>query len=66
MGINQPVYLDWNLSFPINLFNHDGWYKTAFRPVSITYVDPDGEETTVDAAVGENLLEVAHATNIDT
>lgn len=33
--------------------------------VSITYVDPDGEEKTVDAEIGQNLLHVAHDNNVE-
>lgn len=31
----------------------------------ITFIDPEGEETTVDAPVGLSILEVAHEHNID-
>lgn len=31
----------------------------------ITYVEPDGTERTVDAAVGQNLLDVAHGADIE-
>eukprot|EP01082_Thalassiosira_pseudonana_P011620 g10573.t1 g10573 contig4:2129344-2130038(-) len=33
--------------------------------VTITYVDPDGEEHPVKAEVGKNLLDVAHENNIE-
>jgi len=33
--------------------------------VSVTYVDPQGEEFVADAEVGKNLLEVAHDNNIE-
>ena len=33
--------------------------------VRITYVDPDGDETTVDADIGQNLLHVAHDNDIE-
>jgi ferredoxin len=35
------------------------------KTVSITYVDPDGEETTVNAEIGQNLLNVAHDNNVE-
>lgn len=41
---------------------------TAMQPaktVSITYVDPDGEEKTVDAEIGQNLLNVAHENDVE-
>ena len=33
--------------------------------VTITYVDPTGDEHPVQAEVGQNLLDVAHANNIE-
>jgi hypothetical protein len=33
--------------------------------VSITYVDPDGTETTVEAEIGKNLLDAAHDNNVE-
>ena len=39
--------------------------QTAPRAVAITYVEPDGTEKTVDAQVGQNLLDVAHDNNIE-
>jgi ferredoxin len=33
--------------------------------VKITYVDPDGEEKTVDAEIGQNLLYVAHDNDVE-
>lgn len=33
--------------------------------MNVTFVDKDGERITVRAPVGENLLEVAHANNVD-
>lgn len=38
---------------------------TGDSTVSITYVEPDGKETTVEASLGEHLLDVAHANNIE-
>eukprot|EP00980_Cylindrotheca_fusiformis_P012403 scaffold3046_cov105-Cylindrotheca_fusiformis.AAC.2 len=35
------------------------------KTVSITYVDPDGDEKTVDAEIGQNLLNVAHENNVE-
>ncbi|KAL3937133.1 MAG: hypothetical protein SGBAC_007688 [Bacillariaceae sp.] len=40
-------------------------FKLAKDTVSITYVDPDGEETTVDAEIGQNLLHVAHDNDVE-
>lgn len=39
--------------------------QTVELAVSITYIDPDGEETTVDAEIGQNLLHVAHDNNVE-
>jgi ferredoxin len=33
--------------------------------VKITYVEGDGTETTVDAEIGKNLMDVAHDNNIE-
>jgi len=33
--------------------------------VSITYVEPDGKETVVQAGIGQNLMDVAHDNNIE-
>ncbi len=33
--------------------------------VSITFIDPDGEEKVVDAEIGKHLLDVAHDNNIE-
>jgi hypothetical protein len=33
--------------------------------VTITYVDPSGDEHPVEAEVGQHLLDVAHANNIE-
>ena len=33
--------------------------------VKITFVEPDGERVTVDAAIGDNLLDIAHDNDID-
>lgn len=33
--------------------------------VTITYVDPNGDEHPVEAKVGQHLLDVAHANNIE-
>jgi hypothetical protein len=33
--------------------------------VTITYVDPTGDEHPVEAEVGQHLLDVAHANNIE-
>jgi hypothetical protein len=35
------------------------------KTVSITYVDPEGEETTVKAEIGQNLLDVAHDNDVE-
>lgn len=35
------------------------------RAVSITYIEANGTEKTVDAPVGMNLLDVAHENNIE-
>ncbi|CAJ1968898.1 unnamed protein product [Cylindrotheca closterium] len=40
-------------------------FELAKNTVSITYVDPDGEEITVDAEIGQNLLHVAHDNNVE-
>ena len=47
------------------------WYSqtnqvsSATNTVKITYVDPDGDEKTVDAEIGQNLLHVAHDNDIE-
>jgi len=33
--------------------------------VKVTYIDPMGNEKTVDAEVGKNLLDIAHDNNIE-
>jgi len=33
--------------------------------VTITYVDPDGEEHPVKAEIGKHLLDIAHDNNIE-
>jgi hypothetical protein len=33
--------------------------------VKVTYVEGDGTETTVDAEIGKNLMDVAHDNNIE-
>ena len=38
---------------------------TAFRSISVTFIDRDGEHITCRAPIGQNLLEVAHANNLD-
>lgn len=35
------------------------------KTVSITYVEPDGTEKTVDAEIGKNLMEIAHDHNVE-
>jgi hypothetical protein len=35
------------------------------KTVSITYVEADGTEKTVDAEIGKNLLDVAHANHVE-
>ena len=37
----------------------------ALRSIAVTFIDRDGERITVRAPVGQNLLEVAHAKNVD-
>ena len=39
--------------------------NTTHRPVTITYVEPDGSEKTVDAKVGQHLLDVAHEHGVE-
>ena len=39
--------------------------SSATKTVKITYVDPDGEEKTVDAEIGQNLLHIAHDNDIE-
>jgi hypothetical protein len=38
---------------------------TPSNTVAITYVEADGKETTVDAEIGQNLMAVAHANDIE-
>lgn len=38
---------------------------TGLRNVAITYVEPDGTEKTVEAAIGQNLLDVAHDNGVE-
>ena len=38
---------------------------SAFRSISVTFIDRDGEHITCRAPIGQNLLEVAHANNVD-
>lgn len=33
--------------------------------MKVTYIDPLGDEKTVDAEVGKNLLDIAHDNNIE-
>lgn len=35
------------------------------KTVKITYVDPLGDEKTVDAEIGQNLLHVAHDNDVE-
>ena len=34
-------------------------------PIKVTFVKPDGSRVTVDAPIGDSMLEVAHANKID-
>eukprot|EP00946_MAST-07B_sp_MAST-7B-sp1_P000499 g499.t1 len=34
-------------------------------PITVTFVEPDGEEYEVEAAVGDNMLDVAHDNDIE-
>jgi ferredoxin len=36
-----------------------------FRSISVTFIDRDGERIACRAPIGQNLLEVAHANNVD-
>jgi hypothetical protein len=38
---------------------------TPSNTVSITYVEADGKETTVDAEIGKNLMTIAHDNDIE-
>jgi hypothetical protein len=42
--------------------HHHGY---SARSVKVTFMDKDGNRQDVDAPMGENILEVAHANNID-
>jgi hypothetical protein len=33
--------------------------------INVTFISPAGQKTKVDALVGDSLLEIAHANNID-
>lgn len=35
------------------------------KTIKVTFVKPSGDRVTVDAPVGDSMLEVAHANNID-
>ncbi len=37
----------------------------AKQTTKITYIDPSGEELSVDAEIGKNLIDVAHDNNIE-
>ncbi|KAL3780620.1 hypothetical protein ACHAW5_000158 [Stephanodiscus triporus] len=37
----------------------------AKQTIKITYIDPSGEEHSVDAEIGKNLMDVAHDNNIE-
>jgi len=41
------------------------FHPSSPRPVVFTYIEPDGTEKQVDAAVGTNLMQVAHDNNIE-
>ena len=40
-------------------------FSSSTETVTITYVDPDGEEHPVEAKIGKHLLDVAHDNNIE-
>ncbi|KAL7478008.1 hypothetical protein ACHAW6_003794 [Cyclotella cf. meneghiniana] len=44
---------------------HSARQFSSEETVTITYVDPNGEEHPVEAKVGQHLLDVAHANNIE-
>lgn len=53
-------------SFPANQFRFQGTEAgNSEETVSITFVEPDGTERSVQAEVGKHLLEIAHDNNID-
>lgn len=43
------------------------WYYAGAKKetIKVTFVKPTGEKVTVDAPIGDSMLEVAHANNID-
>lgn len=41
------------------------WTIAGKKTIKVTFVKPDGEKVTVDAKIGDSMLEVAHANKID-
>jgi hypothetical protein len=39
--------------------------SAAKKTIKVTFVKPDGSKKTVDAPVGDSMLEVAHANGVD-
>jgi len=35
------------------------------KTIKVTFIKPDGSKQTVDAPIGDSMLEVAHANKID-
>ncbi len=60
---NKSICEDINLSLPPRRNLH--CTGRVSKTVKVIYVDPMGDETTIDAEVGKNLLEIAHEKNIE-
>lgn len=41
------------------------WSAAAKKTIKVTFIKPSGEKVTVDGPVGDSMLEIAHANNID-
>ena len=48
-----------------NIFCDIARYFSSKETVTITYIDPSGDELPVEAEVGKHLLDVAHDNNIE-
>jgi hypothetical protein len=59
---NKPMIEGTNLSQTLRRFHPA---VRVSNTVKVTYIDPMGDEKTVDAEVGKNLLDIAHDHNIE-
>jgi len=73
---NWYTYSIYSFIFSVAEYKHNicsTYYNTIVRSfssskdntVTITYVDPDGEEHPVKAEIGKHLLDIAHDNNIE-